>query len=50
MHERAKLIGGKLEVWSELDSGTEVELTIPASLAYAETPVKRRFIFWKNGA
>ena len=36
MHERAKLIGGKLEVWSELDSGTEIELTIPASLAYAE--------------
>ena len=35
MHERAKMVGGKLAVWSELDSGTEVELTIPASLAYA---------------
>jgi signal transduction histidine kinase len=50
MHERAKLIGAKLEVWTELDSGTEVELTIPASLAYAGSPVKRRFMFWKNGS
>ena len=31
MRERAKLVGGKLTVWSELDSGTEVELSIPAS-------------------
>ena len=35
MRERAKLIGGKLEMWSELDAGTEVELTIPAHIAYA---------------
>ena len=41
MHERAKLIGGKLEVWSELNSGTEVELTIPASLAYVEPSTRR---------
>ena len=34
MRERAKLVGGKLAVWSELDSGTEVELSIPASNAY----------------
>ena len=35
MRERATLIGGKLVVWSEVDSGTEVELRIPASTAYA---------------
>ena len=35
MRERAKLIGGKLTVWSELDSGTEVELSIPANRAYS---------------
>jgi signal transduction histidine kinase len=35
MQERARLVGGKLEVWSELGSGTEIELTIPASIAYA---------------
>ncbi|MBV8435966.1 MAG: hypothetical protein JOY95_00455 [Silvibacterium sp.] len=34
MQERAKLAGGKLTVRSKLDSGTEVELTIPASIAY----------------
>jgi signal transduction histidine kinase len=49
MQERAKLIGGKLDVWSELDSGTEVELTIPASLAYAESAAMRRFLFWRKG-
>ena len=38
MRERAELIGGKLTVWSELDSGTEVELSIPASNAYAKSP------------
>jgi signal transduction histidine kinase/ligand-binding sensor domain-containing protein len=37
MHERAKLTGGKLNVRSRLDSGTEIELTIPASLAYAKS-------------
>jgi signal transduction histidine kinase/ligand-binding sensor domain-containing protein len=36
MHERAKLVGGTLSVWSEIDSGTEAELTIPAALAYAK--------------
>ncbi len=39
MHERAKLAGGKLVVWSEVDSGTEIELTIPGAIAYAKTPV-----------
>ncbi len=34
MRERAKLLGGKLTVWSERDSGTEVELIIPAARAY----------------
>jgi len=41
MRERAKLIGGKLALWSELDSGTEVDLSIPASRAY-ETSTRRR--------
>ena len=42
MRERAKLLGGKLEVWSELDSGTELELRIPASHAYEGSSVPRR--------
>lgn len=34
MRERTQKIGGKLEVWSEINSGTEVELSIPAHIAY----------------
>ena len=34
MRERATLIKGKLAVWSEVDSGTEVELRVPANVAY----------------
>jgi signal transduction histidine kinase len=42
MRERSKLIGGKLAVWSELDSGTEVELSVPASRAYEKSSSSRR--------
>jgi signal transduction histidine kinase len=41
MRERAELVGGKLAIWSELDSGTEAELTIPAAIAYTESPIER---------
>jgi nitrate/nitrite-specific signal transduction histidine kinase len=37
MQERATLAGGQLAVWSELDCGTEIELTIPASIAYTKS-------------
>jgi signal transduction histidine kinase len=43
MRERAKLVGGELTIWSEVDSGTEVELSIPASRAYTKSV--RRFWF-----
>jgi signal transduction histidine kinase len=36
MHERARLVGGKLAVWSQPGSGTEIELSIPAARAYAK--------------
>ena len=29
MRERAEIVGGRLEVWSKLDIGTEMELSIP---------------------
>ena len=41
MRERAALVGGKLAIWSKADSGTEVELIIPASKAYTKSA--RRF-------
>jgi signal transduction histidine kinase/ligand-binding sensor domain-containing protein len=50
MRERAELVGGNLAIWSELDSGTEIELTIPASVAYAKPPTARRSIFLRKRA
>jgi hypothetical protein len=38
MRERAKNIGAQLDFWSGTGVGTEVELRIPASLAYASGP------------
>jgi signal transduction histidine kinase/ligand-binding sensor domain-containing protein len=34
MRERVSHIGGEIDLWSELGAGTEVELRIPASIAY----------------
>lgn len=34
MRERALEFGGELEVWSQRDAGTEIELTIDARIAY----------------
>ena len=34
MRERAEIVGGHLEVWSKLNSGTQVELSIPGTIAY----------------
>src|SRR5882672_1687172 len=44
MRERAQLAGGKLAIRSGLDSGTEIELTIPASRAYARSSRLRRWL------
>jgi signal transduction histidine kinase/ligand-binding sensor domain-containing protein len=38
MRERAKLMGAKLTVWTAAQSGTEIELIIPAARAYAALP------------
>ena len=42
MRERSNLLRGKLTVWSERDSGTEVELSIPGDHAYVTAPERRR--------
>jgi len=34
MRERAKRIGGQLQVWSGADTGTEVELSVPSRIAF----------------
>jgi ligand-binding sensor domain-containing protein/signal transduction histidine kinase len=43
MRERAKLIGGTFEVWSQLGTGTEAELAIPAASAYSKPRDARGF-------
>jgi signal transduction histidine kinase len=42
MRERAGWIGGHLDVWSELESGTEVEVTVPGSIAYTASRAHHR--------
>jgi signal transduction histidine kinase/ligand-binding sensor domain-containing protein len=41
VRERAKLVGAKLDFWSEAGAGTEVQLVIPASVAYQKSPRAR---------
>jgi signal transduction histidine kinase/ligand-binding sensor domain-containing protein len=43
MRERAKLVGGTFEVWSQLGTGTEAELTVPATSAYSKPRNPRGF-------
>ena len=35
MRERAEKVGGRLNIWSQIEGGTEVDLVIPGKLAYA---------------
>jgi signal transduction histidine kinase len=49
MRERAERLGGELEVWSEPGAGTEVDLRVPASIAYQSSPVRNNiWLFWKK--
>jgi signal transduction histidine kinase/ligand-binding sensor domain-containing protein len=45
MRERAKKMGAELQIWSSVNAGTEVQLTIPAKVAYLH---QRRVSFWKR--
>jgi signal transduction histidine kinase/ligand-binding sensor domain-containing protein len=49
LRERAAIAGGRLEVWGKLGAGTEVDLSIPASVAYA-TPAARGSWFSRKAA
>jgi signal transduction histidine kinase len=50
LHERAKLVGGELAIRSKLDSGTEIELVVPASVAYAKSHGAHRSMSSGQGA
>ena len=43
MYERAKNVHARLSIWSKPGAGTEVELTIPAYIAYDAVPSLVRF-------
>jgi signal transduction histidine kinase len=43
IRERAQRIGARLEFWSEAGAGTEVELMVPAALAYEKERAGHRF-------
>jgi signal transduction histidine kinase/ligand-binding sensor domain-containing protein len=48
--ERAQQIGARLDFWSEAGVGTEVQLTVPASIAYEKSSqTKRRFRLFRKG-
>jgi signal transduction histidine kinase len=38
MRERAEGVGGHLDIWSKLDTGTQLDLSIPAGAAYGAAP------------
>jgi hypothetical protein len=44
IRERAKIVVENLDVWSKLGSGTEVNLTVPASVAYRRSAAPRRSV------
>ena len=46
MRERAQRIGSRLNFWSEMGAGTEVQLTIPAAMAYEKRRHNRRFLLF----
>jgi signal transduction histidine kinase len=46
--ERAQQIGARLDFWSEAGAGTEVQLTVPAAVAYEKSRNKRRFTLFRK--
>lgn len=48
MRERAQNIGGQLKIWSQDDAGTEIELAVPAAIAYSLRVKKSRWQWIKH--
>jgi signal transduction histidine kinase/ligand-binding sensor domain-containing protein len=43
MRERAKQVGGKVDLWSGAGAGTEIEVSIPGSIAYRPSVARSLF-------
>jgi signal transduction histidine kinase/ligand-binding sensor domain-containing protein len=48
VRERAQRIGSRLEFWSQAGAGTEIELTVPAAIAYEAERDASRFKFFRK--
>jgi signal transduction histidine kinase len=48
MRERTQKIGGQLKIWSQESAGTEIELTVPAAIAYPLYSKKLRWHWVKR--
>jgi signal transduction histidine kinase len=48
MRERAQHIGAQLEIWSQAGAGTEVDLSIPGSIAYAVSSGRSGFRLFRK--
>lgn len=47
MRERAQRLGAELTIWTEVGSGTELELVVPSSCVYLTSAVARASLFGK---
>ena len=48
VRERAQRIGAQLDLWSEAGAGTEVQLTVPAAIAYETSPHSHGFRLFRK--
>jgi signal transduction histidine kinase len=48
MRERARQIGASLDIWSSVGAGTEIDLSIPGSIAYGRSPGQSRFSLFRR--
>ena len=48
LRERAKQVGAQLDFWSEAGAGTEVQVTVPASVAYVQSSENSVFRFFRK--
>jgi signal transduction histidine kinase len=49
VRERAQQIGAQLDFWSQAGAGTEVQLSIPAAIAYQDSQARPKRKFLRRG-
>jgi len=46
--ERTQRLGAQLDIWSEAGAGTEIQLSVPATVAYKNSHARPRFSFFRR--